>query len=117
MAKQQFDLFEQPPPELAKAHRAEEVAPVSLWKPRPGNKFYEAGQALVHFTDYLKLNDWQKAVLWPHLKYLVEEKLRHVKEDHEAMFEMGYVISAMEIEQLRSRSEARIICERYGVTF
>ena len=113
MAKEQFDLFEQPPPNLARGHSAEEVSRVEF-VPKPGHKFYQAGQELVHFTDYLKLNDWQQAILWPHLRVLLQ-RLENATEESVMWFELGYIVSAMEIEQVRSRDAARKICAKYDV--
>lgn len=62
----------------------------------------------------LKFNDWQKSVLIPHLRNLVD-KVRAAESDHVRWFELGYIVSAMEIEQLRSRAAAREICAKYGV--
>ena len=113
MSKEQLDLFEQPPAHLARAHSAEQVTNLP-YQPKDGDALYKAAQELVHFTAYLKLNDWQQKVLWPHLKALLEH-MRKAEEDHVRWFELGYIVSAMEIEQLRSRSAAAQICQKYGV--
>jgi len=115
MSKGQFDLFEQPPAALARGHSAEEVSPLAYTPKYPGNKFYLAAQELIHFVDYLKLNNWQQSVLWPHLQVLL---IRIEKETREEIlwFELGYIISAMEIEQIRSRQAAMAICAKYEVT-
>lgn len=114
MSKEQFDLFEQPPPEIARAHSAEQITNLGP-KHVEGHQHYRAVYELVHFTSYLKLNDWQKRVLWPHLQSLLERMKAETREDVQ-WFELGYIISAMEIEQLRSRSAAMEICKKYGVT-
>lgn len=114
MSKGQFDLFEQPPENLARGFSAEQISPLE-WKPKnEGNKWYLAAQELVHFTAYLKLNDWQQKYLWPHLDVLLNRIKEETREDI-LWFELGYIISAMEIEQIRSRSEALTICKKYGV--
>jgi uncharacterized protein YfaT (DUF1175 family) len=114
MSKEQFDLFEQPPPHLARAHSAEQITSLP-WKPKnEGHPIYLAAQELVHFTSYLKLSDWQQKYLWPHLNLLLEH-LKKAESDEVRWFELGYIISAMEIEQLRSRSAAAEICKKYGV--
>lgn len=114
MSKEQYDLFEQPPAHLARAHPAEDVTS-KKWVPQEdGHPIYLAAQELVHFTDYLKLNKWQQAILWPHLKVLLG-KLKAAESDHIRWFELGYIVSAMEVEQLRSRDAARQICNKYGV--
>lgn len=111
----QFDLFDQPPPHLARAHRAEDITN-RPWTPPDGgsHKWYHAAQELIHFTSYLKLSDWQQRVLWPHLKNLLE-KIKAETREEICWFELGYIISAMEIEQLRSRAAALEICKKYGV--
>lgn len=115
MSKQQFDLFEQPPPSLARGHSAEEVS-TTPFRPKEGTEHYHAAQELIHFTDWLKLNDWQQKYLWPHLKDLLE-KMRVAEQEHVKWFELGYIISAMEIEQIRSRSAALEICKKHGVQY
>lgn len=114
MSKEQFDLFEQPPANLARAHRAEDVTSLAWTPPEDGHPIYLAAQELVHFTSYLKLSEWQQKYLWPHLQELVK-KIRKAESDHVRWFELGYIVSAMEIEQLRSRSAAREICAKYKV--
>lgn len=114
MSKEQFDLFEQPPPGLARGFSAEQVSPVAF-NPKDGSKQYQAAQELVHYTAYLKLNDWQQKYLWPHLKVLLDRIKAETREDI-LWFELGYIISAMEIEQIRSRSAALEICKKYGVS-
>jgi hypothetical protein len=114
MSKEQFDLFEMPPPGLSRAFKAEDVSE-KPWTPQErGEAMYEAAQELVHFTSYLKLNDWQQRYLWPHLKLLLD-KMKKAETEEERWFELGYIISAMEIEQLRSRSASAEICLKYGV--
>lgn len=114
MSKDQFDLFEQPPPELARAHSAEQVTKLE-WTPKEdGHPIYLAAQELIHFTAYLKLNEWQQKYLWPHLQQLLE-RVKKAESDHVRWFELGYIISAQEVEQLRSRDAAREICKKYGV--
>lgn len=115
MSKEQFDLFEQPPPNLSIGHSAEEVTTLE-YKPKDGSQHYRAAQELIHFTSYLKLNDWQKRVLWPHLQALLK-KIEVAKDERQSWFELGYIISAMEIEQIRSRSAALQICRKYGVDY
>lgn len=114
MSKNQLDLFEQPPVNLARAHSSEQVTN-NEWSPKEdGHPIFLAAQELVYFTSYLKLNEWQKKVLWPHLIELLD-RLRRAESDHVRWFELGYIISAQEIEQLRSRDAARQICKKYGV--
>lgn len=112
--KDQLDMFEQPPPNLARAHSAEQISNLPYTPKEDGHPIYLAAQELVHFTAYLKLSDWQQKVLWPHLKVLLD-KVKKSTSDHERWFELGYIISAMEIEQLRSRSAAAEICKKYSV--
>lgn len=114
MTKDQFDLFEQPPPHLARGHSAEQVTTLEYTPKDPGHRWYLAAQELVHFTSYLKLNEWQQKVLWPHLHVLLEKIKAETREDV-VWFELGYIISAMEIEQIRSRAAALEICKKYGV--
>lgn len=114
MSKEQFDLFEMPPENLARAFSAEQVSNVPYTPQYAGHPIYQAAQELVKFAAYLKLNDWQQRVLWPHLQILLD-KVRKSESDHEKWFELGYIISAMEIEQLRSRTAAAEICAKYGV--
>ena len=114
MPKEQFDLFEQPPANLARAHSAEQVTNLPYMPKEDGHPIFLAAQELVHFTSYLKLSEWQQKYLWPHLKDLLD-KLRRAESDHVRWFELGYIVSAQEIEQLRSRSAAREICKKYGV--
>lgn len=112
--KDQFDLFEQPPEHLSRVQDAETLCKGG-WHPKEdGHPMYLAAQELVNMTMYLKLNDWQQKVLWPHLKLLLE-KMKEAESDHVRWFELGYIISAQEIEQLRSRSAAAAICRKYGV--
>lgn len=113
MPKDQFDLFEQPPPHLARGHSAEQVTTLGF-DPKLGHKWYQAAQELVHFTSYLKLNEWQQKYLWPHLHVLLE-RIRLETREEICWFELGYIISAQEIEQIRSRSAALEICKKYGV--
>lgn len=113
MSKEQFDLFEQPPPTLARGFSSEQVS-TTPFNPADGSRFYQAAQELVHFTAWTKLNDWQKKYLWPHLKDLLQ-KLKVEERETVQWFELGYIISAMEIEQIRSRSAALEICKKYGV--
>lgn len=115
MSKEQFDLFDQPPPNLARAFKAEDVTNKPWGPTEGGNNILEAAKELVHFTSYLKLSDWQQEYLWPHLKNLLV-KMEKAETDSEKWFELGYIISAMEIEQLRSRTAAAEICAKYGVT-
>jgi len=116
MSKEQFDLFEQPPENIARGYPAEHIVGDRGWHPpHDGNDFYLAAQELVHFTTYLKLNEWQQKVLWPHLKVLLE-RIKTETRSEILWFELGYIISAMEIEQIRSRSAALEICKKYGVT-
>lgn len=114
MSKGQFDLFEQPPENLARAFSAEQITSKPWTPPHDGHPMYLAAQELIHFTAYLKLNEWQQKTLWPHLKDLLD-KMRRAEDDYVRWFELGYIVSAMEIEQLRSRSAAREICKKYGV--
>lgn len=114
MSKEQFDLFEQPPAHLARAHSAEQVSSHPYRPPHDGHPLYLAAQELTHFVAYLKLNDWQQKILWPHLKLLLDH-MRRAESDHVRWFELGYIISAMEVEQLRSRAAAAEICKKYGV--
>lgn len=115
MSKEQFDLFEQPPENLARAYPAEHIVGDKGWKPpEDGHPIYLAAQELIHFTAYLKLSDWQQKVLWPHLRLLLGH-MKKAESDHVRWFELGYIISAMEIEQLRSRAAAADICKKYGV--
>lgn len=114
MPKQQFDLFEMPPFEQRKGFSKEEVT-TRDWKPKfDGHQFYLAAQELVHFSAYLKLNEWQQQYLWPHLDVLLNRIKNETREDV-IWFELGYIISAMEIEQIRSRSAALEICKKYGI--
>lgn len=114
MSKVQYDMFEQPPVDLARAVSSEQVSPVEWVPHEDGHPMYLAAQELVFFTKYLKLNDWQKQFLWPHLHELLD-KMKRADSDHVRWFELGYIISAQEIEQLRSRDAARQICKKYGV--
>jgi hypothetical protein len=113
----QLDLFNQPPPELSKAHPATDVG--ATWRERmnaDGPPEYRAAKEMLHFIDYLKLNTWQQKTLWPHLK-AVAESLHGVTNPDRLRFELGYVVGSLEVEQLRTRSEALKIAEVYGVTF
>lgn len=113
-ADKQLDLFEMPPPGLARVSNAEDFSP-KPWSPKEqGEAMYMAAQELVELTSYLKLNDWQKSVLWPHLKTLLG-KMKEADSDHRKWFELGYIISALEIEQLRTRSNSLEICKKYGI--
>lgn len=112
--KEQFDLFEQPPPGLARGLSGEQVLGRDYETRQKGHSHYLAAHELVHFTSYLKLNDWQQKYLWPHLQSLVE-KIKVAESDHAKWFELGYIISAQEVEQIRSRSAALAICKKYGV--
>lgn len=114
MSKDQFDLFEQPPENLARGFSAEQVTTLAYTPKHDGHPMYLAAQELVHFTAYLKLNEWQQKVLWPHLHVLLD-RLRAAESDHVRWFELGYIVSAQEIEQIRSRDAARQICKKYGV--
>lgn len=113
MSKDQLDLFQMPPPGAALAGSKDEFQ-TDIWKPKAGAPEYMAAQELVHFVSYLKLNDWQKKVLWPHLRYIIDERMTK-SEDVDLRFELGYLIGSMEVEQVRSRSDARGICLKYGV--
>lgn len=115
MTEDQLDLFAQPPPELALVHKAEEVT--NVYKAKEGSAEYKAACEMLHFIDYVKLNDWQKKVLWPHLCYIRDEILPKAEEAGKLQFELGYIVGALEIEQLRSRSAAREIANKYGITF
>lgn len=115
MSIDQLDLFAQPPPELALAHKAEDVTQV--YKPKDGPPEYQAACEMLHFIAYTKLNDWQKKVLWPHLCWIRDEVLPKATDKNKLQFELGYIVGSLEIEQLRSRSAAREIAEKYGVTF
>lgn len=113
---QQLDMFEQPPAEKAKAYPSEYICGDKPWTPpKDGTAFFKAAQELIHFTAYLALNDWQQKVLWPHLQNLLKRIEKETRPEI-LWFELGYIISAMEIEQLRSRSAALDICKRHGVT-
>jgi hypothetical protein len=114
MSKEQFDLFSMPPANLARAHSSEQVTNHEWTPPRDGHPLYLAAQEMIHFTAYLKLTEWQQKHLWPHLESLLD-RMRKAESDHVRWFELGYIISAMEIEQLRSRSAASAICLKYGV--
>lgn len=114
--KDQFDLFEQPPASLARAHPAEDVTKAE-YRPKPGAPEYMAAQEMIHFIDYLKLGDWQKKILWPHLRMVIEDRMPYVTDELQLRFELGYVVGTLEVEQLRSRTAAREIAEKYGVTF
>lgn len=114
--KDQFDLFAQPSPELALAHRSEDVTSVE-YRPKEGPAEYKAAQEMLHFIAYSKLNNWQKKVLWPHLCWIRDEVLPQAIDKDKLQFELGYIVGSLEIEQLRSRSAAREIAEKYGVTF
>lgn len=114
MSKDQFDLFEQPPEQLSRVQDAETLTS-NGWKPKEdGHPLYLAAQELVLMTKYLKLSEWQQKYLWPHLEQLLD-KMRRAESDYVRWFELGYIVSAMEIEQLRSRSAAREVCSKYGV--
>lgn len=108
----QYDLFQQPPPNLARGHSAEVSS--SPFNTKPGTDHYRAAQELIHFVDYLKLNEWQQKYMWPHLLKLLE-RIKNETRDDIKWFELGYIISAMEIEQIRSREAALEICKKYGV--
>lgn len=114
MSKEQFDLFQQPPPELARGHSSEQITKNEWRPPHDGHPMYLAAQELIHFTSYLKLNEWQQKYLWPHLIQLLD-RMRAAESDHVRWFELGYIISAQEVEQIRSRSAAAAICKKYGV--
>lgn len=114
--KDQFDLFMQPPPGLARAHPAEDVTSCE-YIPKAGPPEYQAAQEMVHFIDYTKLNDWQKKILWPHLRMIIEDRMPYVTDPFQLKFELGYVVGTLEVEQLRSRTAAKVIAEKYGVTF
>ena len=114
MSKEQTDLFDMPPPHLARGHSAEQVSNKPWVPPHDGHPLYLAAQELIHFTSYLKLSEWQQKVLWPHLKVLLDN-MRKAESDHIRWFELGYIVSAMEIEQIRSRSAAAEICRKYKV--
>lgn len=111
----QLDMFEQPGEEKAKAFSADQVS--AQYKPPEGPPEYQAAWEMINFVSYTKLNDWQKKVLWPHLKFIRDEVMKEAVEKKTLQFELGYIVGALEIEQLRSRTAAREICNKYGVTF
>lgn len=114
--KEQLDLFAQPSPEKALAHSAEQVT-TAEYIPKDGPPEYKAAQEMLHFIAYTRLNTWQKEVMWPHLCWIRDEVLPKAVEADRLQFELGYIVGALEMEQLRSRSAARQIAEKYGVTF
>jgi hypothetical protein len=101
-----------------KAGTAEDVG--ATWRerengPSVGSPEYRAIREMLHFVDYLKLNRWQQGTLWPWLT-AIGPMARDVPQDRERMrFELGYVVGCLEVEQLRTRSEALEICRHYGV--
>ena len=113
------DLFERHPVRSErKAGTAEDVG--STWTercngPEVGSPEYRAIRELTHFVDYLKLNRWQQRVLWPWVTQMGPCAREHEAGSLRAMFELGYVVGALEVEQLRTRSEAAAICRKYGV--
>jgi hypothetical protein len=83
--------------------------------PEHGSPEFRAIREMLHFVDYLKLNRWQQGTLWPWLT-TIGPMAHDAPQDRERMrFELGYVIGALEVEQLRTRSEALEICRKYGV--
>lgn len=101
-----------------KAGKAEDVG--TTWTerengPSVGSPEFRAIRELLHFVDYLKLNPWQQKTLWPWLT-TIGPCARDVQDDPMRMrFNLGYVVGALEVEQLRTRSEAAEICKKYGV--
>ncbi len=118
MSAPQLDLFSQPPAEFARAHPSEDVT--NVYVPPEGPPEYQAAHEMLKFVDYLKLNEWQRKVLWPHLKWLIEDVMPSAAKTNDKdrlRFELGYVVGTLEVEQLRSRAAARQITEKYGITF
>jgi hypothetical protein len=66
-------------------------------------------------VDYLKLSKWQQGTMWPWLTTIGPCARDYADDRLRMSFELGYVIGAMEIEQLRTRSEALEICKHYGI--
>jgi hypothetical protein len=115
----QLDFFSQPKNrEDRKAGTAEDVG--TTWRerengPEVGSPEYRAIREMLHFVDHLKLNRWQQGTLWPWLTTIGPPAKDHESGSDRAMFELGYVIGCLEVEQLRTRSEALEICRHYGV--
>lgn len=112
----QLDFFDMPPPSLARALQSDDVAQAP-YVPKEGPAEYKAAQEMIHFIVYSKLGDWQKKVLWPHLRNIIEDRMPYITDEHQLKFELGYVVGTLEVEQLRSRNAARDIAEKYGITF
>lgn len=106
-------------PSQLKATSADKVTPPNTFVPEAGHPYYKAAQELIHYVNYINLNDWQKKILWPWMK----EYLRNIKDHpHETIhdvnqlsFELGFLVAAIELELLRPRSEALAIIHRYGI--
>lgn len=98
MPNEPYDLFNQPPPNLARCHNMNELSTTGKpWDPpKNGHELFMAAQELVHSVSYMKLNDWQQKYMWPHLKVLLERMQKEERLDIR-WFELGYIISALEL--------------------
>lgn len=90
--------------------------PTNGFRPKQGAPQYMAAQAIFHEIDYTKLNNWQKTILWPHLKIRIEDIGKMVHQ-WEMWFELGYVVAALDVEMLMSRLSANEIAKKYGADF
>lgn len=101
-----------------KAGKAEDVG--TTWTerengPERGSPEFRAMREMLHFVDFLKLNRWQQQTLWPWLTTIGPCAKDHQHDRERMRFELGYVVGAMEVEGLRTRSDAAEICLKYGV--
>jgi len=53
-------------------------------------------------TQYLELNDWQKSVMWTHLRYREDAALKMTDEGR--MFELAYIMGFLECESIMTRT-------------
>lgn len=115
MSQSAFSFFTPNPAKPPKAHVPEDFVS-DKWAPPDGPPEFRAVYAMVHFVSYTNLTTWQVNVLWPWLTSIRDE-MRDVTDPGRLKFMLGYVVGALEVEQLRNRADAERICERYGVVY
>ena len=104
----QFDLFAENVGTIPEANQS--------WQPTQGSDdLHKVAQEILHRVSESKLSDWQEQWLKPHLNRLLD-KMAAARDPYQRWFELGYIISALEVEQLMKRSEAMKICSKYRVT-
>jgi hypothetical protein len=109
----QLDFFRLAPDAPKRAHVPSDFV-AETWSPPEGTPEFRAVYAMVHYVSYTRLNAWQAQVLWPWLSS-VRDEMRTVEDRSRRMFMVGYVVGALEVEQLRNRTDAAAICADYGV--